>query len=249
LALSEIKPNYVTINYGGKFFSKNDALIIGEIRELLEKGKNNNEINFREFCILLSSLIYSFDRCANTVGHYDAYIKKPIAKDSFVFELINPVVTNQLNKQVFISCKDSNQLAREIQPDIVYIDPPYSSRQYSRFYHVIENIAEWKKPKLYGIALKPTPENMSDYCTVKAIDVFRELIADLHCKYIFVSYNNTYDSKSSSSKNKMELKDIKKILDLKGHTVIYDTNHKAFNTGKTDFANHKELLFVTKVGE
>ncbi|MCH3976890.1 MAG: DNA adenine methylase [Bacilli bacterium] len=244
-----VKSNYVSKNFGGKFFSKNDSLVIGEIRELLENEKKTDRINFREFCILLSSLIYSFDRCANTVGHYDAYIKKPILKDTFVFELINPVITNQKEKKFFISCKDSNQFVREIQPDVVYIDPPYSSRQYSRFYHVIENIAEWKKPKLYGTALKPAPENMSDYCTVKAIDAFRELVADLHCKYIVASYNNTYDSKSNSSKNKMELEDMKKILDLKGHTTIFDINHKAFNAGKTDLKNHKELLFLTKVGE
>ena len=244
----ECQKNYVSINYGGKFFSLNDSLLIGEIRERIEQLKLNHEINDREFCILLTSLIYSFDRCSNTVGHYEAYIKKPIKKDSFEFELIDPVVYLENDERIFnITREDSNVLAREINADVVYIDPPYSSRQYSRFYHVIETITKWDKPKLYGTALKPAPENMSDYCSSKAIDAFRELIADLKCKFIFVSYNNTYNSKSNSSKNKMELQDMLKILQKKGNTKMLEKKHKAFNAGKTNMSNHKEILFVTEV--
>lgn len=74
LDVSLLEDNYVSENYGGKFFSREDALKIGYIREDLENSKD--KINKREFDILLTSLIYSFDRCANTVGHYDAYFKK-----------------------------------------------------------------------------------------------------------------------------------------------------------------------------
>lgn len=248
IASIECKENYVSINFGDKFFSKNDSLLIGEIRERIEKLKNDNELNQREYDILLASLIYSFDRCSNTVGHYEAYIKKPIKKDSFVYELIEPVVFSKNEQRIFnITRKDSNVLAREINADVVYIDPPYSSRQYSRFYHVIETITKWDKPKLFGAALKPEPENMSDYCSSKAIDAFRELIADLKCKHIFVSYNNTYNSKSNSSKNKMELKDMLMILQKKGNTKVLEMKHNAFNAGKTDMSDHKEILFVTEV--
>ena len=59
---------------------------------------------------------------------------------------------------------DANQLVRKVKADIAFIDPPYNSRQYSRFYHILENIVQWKKPKLEGTALKPQAENMSEYC-------------------------------------------------------------------------------------
>ena len=227
----DCKENYVSINFGDKFFSKNDSLLIGEIRERIELLKKAKEINQREYDILLASLIYSFDRCSNTVGHYEAYIKKPIRKDSFEFELIDPIVYSKEEKRVFnITRMDSNVLARNIEAEIVYIDPPYSSRQYSRFYHVIETITKWDKPKLYGTALKPEPENMSDYCSS-----------------IIVSYNNTYNSKSNSSKNKMELKDMLSILKKKGETKVLEMKHNAFNAGKTEMSDHKEILFVTEV--
>lgn len=238
--------NYISKNYGNKFFNKDDAKIIGYIREKIELEKKN--FSKKEFDILLTSLLYSSDKCANTVGHYDSYLKNKSEKSNFKFVLIEP--KKNTDKNIFIYRENANTLATKIKADIVYIDPPYSSRQYSRFYHVLENIATWKKPKLYGIASKPIPENMSEYSKSTAINEFKDLIYKLKCKYIVLSYNNTYFSKSNSSKNKMILKDIQEILETKGTTVVYEKNHQFFNAGKTDFLNqHKEILFVTKVSE
>ena len=88
---------------------------------------------------------------------------------------------------------------------------------------------------------------MSAYCTASAPAAFRDLIQNLNVRYIAVSYNNTYDSKSGSSKNKITLEQIKAILEERGHTTVYDCSHRCFNTGKTEFADHKELLFITEV--
>lgn len=243
LSVSEIDDNYISDNFGGKFFSFSDSKKIGYIREAIETDKY--KLNEKEFSILLASLLYSADKSANTVGHYDAYIKGHDIPDCFKFELIKPYKIE--NSQIFISRKDSNKLAKEIKCDIVYIDPPYNSRQYSRFYHVLENITCWKKPELHGVALKPDPENMSDYCRNKAKMVFEDLIKSLDCKYIVVSYNNTYESKSSSSRNKMTLDDIECVLYTRGKVQRFETLHSFFNTGKTEFTHHKELIFIVEV--
>lgn len=244
---SKVSPNFVSENYGGKFFSEKDALLIGEIREDIEFNKH--KLNEKEYAILLASLLYSADRSSNTCGHYDAYIKNKNIRSSFRFELVEPIIKNQEDpRNIQISRIDSNKLVSNITCDVVYIDPPYSSRQYSRFYHVLETITKWDKPKLFGEAIKPAPENMSEYCKSKALDAFKQLIYSLNAKYIVVSYNNTYDSKSSSSKNKMELEDIKQVMLKKGETKIYHMNHKPFNAGKTSLDNHQEILFVTEVG-
>ncbi len=245
LKSSKIKDNYVSDNFGNKFFSYNDAKKIGYIRENIEKEYKRNNINFKEYNILISSLLYSFDKIANTCGHYDAYRKIQKINDSFEFNLINP--KKYSNKIVEIYRKDSNKLAEEVKCDIAYIDPPYNSRQYSRFYHVMENIAQWKKPELYGVAMKPKEENMSEYCKTSAPIAFNDLIQKLDAKYIIVSYNNTYESKSSSSKNKITLEEIETILSNKGDTIKFEKKYKAFTTGKTELNDHKEFIFVTKV--
>lgn len=238
---TELEDNYISLNFGNKYFSYNDAKKIGYIREYIEESNYSD----KEKCILIASLLYSLDKISNTVGHYEAYIKGKSIQDRFVFELIKPINTN--TKNIIITRKNANLLVKEISPDIVYIDPPYNSRQYSRFYHVLENIAQWKKPKLSGVACKPPIENMSDYCRSTATEAFAQLISDLKCKYIVVSYNNTYNSKSSSSKNKISLEDIKKILSQKGIVSVYEKSHQFFNAGKTNFSDHKELIFITKV--
>ena len=88
---------------------------------------------------------------------------------------------------------------------------------------------------------------MSDYCRSKAYDAFTDLIAHANCKYIVVSYNNTYKSKSSSSQNKIKLEQIKEALEKCGRTLTFTHSHNPFNAGKTEFDDHKEFLFITEV--
>lgn len=240
LNAKDLKENYFSKNFGGKFYEKDLSKIIGYIRQDIENKKS--KLNSKEYAILLTSLIYTIDRLANTVGHFDAYIKKPIAKRPLNFRLIQ--TADFAGAKIYR--EDANTLVKTLKGDIAYIDPPYNSRQYSRFYHIYENLVQWKKPKLYGVALKPEPENMSKYCTVKAKDAFKDLVENLDVKYLAVSYNNTYKSKSKSSKNKIKYEEIVEILNSIGKTKIFEKSHKYFNTGKTDFNDHKEFLFLTK---
>lgn len=239
-----LEDNYVSENYGGKYFRYDDAKLIGFIRDDIEQEYKSKKINKQEFYILLASLLYSFDRCANTVGHYEAYIKGKEIRTEFSFELIEPIKTE---KKVEIFRTDSNELAKTIEADVAFVDPPYNSRQYSRFYHVMETITKWDKPKLAGTAMKPPEENMSEYCRNSAPKAFEDLISNLRTKYIIVTYNNTYDSKSSSSRNKITLEQIREILEKKGETRIHEKSYHRFNAGKTDASDHKELVFITKV--
>ena len=236
----DLEDNYFSKNFGGKFFSNNSAKIIGFIRENIEENKNN--LTEREYFMLIASLLYTADKIANTVGHFDAYFKKDFVNDSFFMKPIDPIDTQEIS----IFQEDTNVLAKKIKADVVYIDPPYNSRQYSRFYHVLETLTKWDKPKLYGVALKPDPENMSDYCRANAKEKFAELVRDIDAQFLVVSYNNTYDSKSNSSKNKITLQEIEKILQAKGKTKVFEKNYRHFNAGNTNFNNHKEYLFVTK---
>ena len=50
-------------------------------------------------------------------------------------------------------------------------------------------------------------------------------------------------------KNKITLEDIKSILNQKGSVSVYEKSHQFFNAGKTSLDDHKELVFITKVGE
>jgi len=243
LDVESLPDNYFSENFGGKFYEYNVSKQIGHIRQDIEDIKN--KLTAKEYNILLATLIYNIDKLANTVGHFDAYIKKPIKSQPLRMRLIDAKEFDNIE----IHREDANLLSRKINSDLVYIDPPYNSRQYCRFYHLYETLVKWNKPKLYGVALKPEPENMSAYCTVKARDRFEDLVSNLNTRYLVVSYNNTYNSKSNSSENKIKLEEISDILNRCGITKIFECSHRFFNTGKTEFNDHKELLFITKVDE
>ncbi len=236
-----IKHNYFSENYGDRYFDMTSAKIIGHIREIIEDIKSI--LTYKEYCILLASLIYSIDRISNTIGHYEAYIKKEITPKKLVLRPIEA----QSYSGVEIKREDANCLAHKIKTDIVYLDPPYNSRQYSRFYHLYEVLVKWDKPQLIGEARKPKEENMSDYCRVKALEKFTDLVANIDTRYIVVSYNNTYKSKSTSSENKIKLEQIENVLTLCGKTKVFSHSHSPFNAGKTEFDDHKEYLFITEV--
>ena len=69
---SRTSSGWFTQNYGGKYFGIKDCVVIENIRNILVNEKQ--ELSNKEYNILLASLIYSMDKIANTVGHFDAFI-------------------------------------------------------------------------------------------------------------------------------------------------------------------------------
>lgn len=240
---AKIGENYFSKNYGGKYFYHDTAKIVGYIRGRLQSLQK--DLTDKEYAVLMASLIYSIDRHANTMGHFDAYHHKAPAAHEFQMRMIDAESYNSVE----IHQEDSNQLARHINVDLTYLDPPYNSRQYSRFYHVYENLVQWKKPQLYGTALKPKEENMSDYCRNAAFTAFTDLVSNINSRYLVVSYNNTYHSKSTSSENKIKLEQLEEVLNKCGKTQIFNHEFKAFNSGKTEFDDHREYLFITEIDD
>jgi adenine-specific DNA-methyltransferase len=234
------KSNYFSREFGNRYFTSHDAIKIGAIRERLESRRHN--LSQREFCILLASLLYSVDRSARTVGHYEAFLRMNSPRNDFEFRLIRPLPPTKVS----VFRQDANELVRKLSADVTYIDPPYNSRQYSRFYHVLETLVKWDKPRLAGVARKPPTENSSAYCKTSAPQAFADLIASLDSKLIVVSYNNTYESKSSSSKNKISHEFIREVLGARGKLQIKSFHVAHFNAGRGSLLNHKEHIFVCR---
>lgn len=239
-----LRSNYVSDNYGDKYFSADNAKKIGEAREYIEQLTN---INGRERAVLLTSLIYAMDKSANTVGHYDAYRKKMDTLVPIVFKL--PDFNTNTHSTARIYHEDANRLVKNIEADMVYIDPPYNSRQYGDIYHVLENIIDWQKPKLYGKAMKPQDRSKtkSKYSTSKAPEAFDELVSNINTRYIMVSHNNTAHKGAGRSNAKISNDEIIKSLSKRGNVKVFSEKFQVFTTGKTNIKDHKELLYLVEV--
>ncbi len=245
--LNSLKPkanNYFSLRYGGTFYTLDNAKKIGLIRNAIDKISDSHS----EKQILVTSLMYAMDKIANTVGHYDAYRKsmnytKPI-------KLRLPKLEKKvINHNNVILNEDANTAVKKVKSDVLYLDPPYNSRHYCDAYHLLENVAIWKKLPTFGKAEKIDRKHIkSRYCFKDASIVFEELIMNAKAKHIFLSYNSTRNSRHGRSNSKISDYAIKKILTKKGKLRIFETSHPEFTTGKSvSNSEHVERLFYCKV--
>lgn len=237
--------NYMTENFSDTYFSREVCSKIGFVREFIENEFLAKKINFKERAILITSLLYGLDKIAATCGHYDAYRKNAELPQNFSLQILEPEKKLRQNE-----CynDDANILVKKIFADIVYIDPPYNSRQYCDAYHLLENIARWEKLPVFGVAKKMDRENLkSKYCTNEASDAFSDLIKNINARFIVVSYNNMARKGNDRSNARISDDEILAILNKKGKVKIFSQKLKAFTTGKSDRQDNEERLFVCEV--
>lgn len=235
--------NYMSENFANTYFSLEDCRKIGFIRQDIEDRFVKGNINARERALLITSLLYAMDKIANTCGHYDAY-RQGVEFEKHL-ELAVPQPDEHLNENNVCYNMDTNELAADMEADLVYIDPPYNSRQYCDAYHLLENVARWEKPEVFGVARKMDRTALkSDYCTQKATAAFEKLIDSIHAKYILLSYNNMAEKENDRSNAKISDDDIMRILNKKGRVKVFAEDYKAFSTGKSDIKENQERLFL-----
>lgn len=236
--------NYMTENFSNTYFSDKVCSKIGFIREYIEKEFREGKINNKERAMLITSLLYALDKIANTCGHYDAYRRNVELTDKL--ELAIPEPNTTLKNNECFNC-DTNELVKTISADVVYIDPPYNSRQYCDAYHLIENIARWEKPEVFGVAKKMDRTALkSKYCTRSAPEAFSDLINNLNAKYIVVSYNNMAEKGNDRSNARISDQELLETLRTKGEVKVFSEQFKAFTTGKSEHLDNEERLFVCK---
>ena len=249
LPVSSLRENYMSETFGDTFFCRDDCKRIGYIREDIRDRYRAEYINHREMALLVTALLYSMDKVADTCGHYDAYRKGVSCYRPF--EMYPLALSKKPSCGNIFFNGDSNKLAVEGKlpyVDCVYCDPPYNSRNYCDLYHVLENVARWEKPGVQGQARKMDRSGLkSRYCSKSAAAAFEELVKALRCRYIVLSYNNTGDKANARSNARMSDEDIMRILSEKGRVRIYSKKYKAFTTGKSDNHTNEERLFVCEV--
>jgi adenine-specific DNA-methyltransferase len=237
--------NYFSKNFSNTYFDAENAKKIGLIRDDIEKLFEKKIITKREKSYLLTSLIYALDKIANTVGHYDAYRKVDIPEKKL---FLLPLDIKKSKYPAEIYKDDANEVVKKIKADVVYIDPPYNSRQYSDAYHLLENITTWKKERVYGVAKKIDRSHIKSKYNMKSAGLaFSDLIDNIDAKYILVSYNDMGTSGNVRSQSRISDHEILSALKRRGEVRVFETDFKQFTTGKSSKNNLKERIFLCKV--
>ena len=242
-SINSNEENYMTLNFADTYFSRADCAKIGIIREDIEQKFNSSFLNERERALLIMTLIYAMDKIANTCGHYDAYIQKAVFNRPLV--LAFPMASHNNSPENICYNEDANRLVKRISADLVYIDPPYNSRQYCDSYHLLENVARWEQPEVFGVARKPDRKNQkSKYCSKNASEAFADLVENIKAKYILFSYNNMSNKGNDRSNARITDEDIFRILNKKGQLQIFEEPYKTFSAGKSSIKGNVERLFL-----
>ncbi|OGY41244.1 MAG: modification methylase [Candidatus Buchananbacteria bacterium RBG_13_39_9] len=223
-------------NVERQYFSDENGMRCDAIRQKIEKWKTENLVSDDEYYFLITSLLESIDKYANTASVYGAFLKK-LKKTALNNLILKPaeLIINDQDHKVFN--EDVNEVSERIQGDILYLDPPYNHRQYATNYHLLETIAKYDNPKIHGkTGLRDYQQQKSLYCSrTKVKNAFKALISKAKVKYIFLSYNN---------EGLMTLNDIKEIMSLRGKYGYFTKDYNRFKADKTENRDYKATKTV-----
>lgn len=229
-----IEDGFIYQNYcwgGGKerlYFTDDNGKRIDAIRQQIERWKASYTISDDLYYFLLCSLLESADKVANTASVYGAFLKQ--IKKTAASKMILDAAEFEVNcNQHEVYCEDANQLINRIEGDILYLDPPYNTRQYGANYHLLNTIAEYDIFEPIGkTGLREYTR--SKYCSARTVtEEFEDLIKNARFKYIFLSYNN---------EGLMSVEQIKKIMSKYGRYNLESCNYQRFKADKTVNRNH-----------
>lgn len=203
-----------------QYFSDENGKKCDAVRQKIEKWKNRKIITDGEYYFLLTSLLESIDKNANTASVYGAFLKK-LKKSAQKIFMLKPaeLIINDQNHHVFN--EDVNKLIKKVKGDVLYLDPPYNQRQYASNYHILETIAKYDNPNIHGkTGLRDYENQKSAYCSRPQVKkAFKDLIDNSNVKYIFLSYNN---------EGLMTLADIKEIMSARGKYGVFTQKYSRF---------------------
>ncbi len=199
--------------YKRQYLSDQNGQKIDAVRQRIEEWRQAELITEDEYYLLLLSLLKAVSRVANISGTYGAYLKDwdPRTRKPLILEPISIIASE---KEHHVHQQDANELIEEIKCAVLYIDPPYNTRQYITNYHLLETIARYDRPEIYGkTGLRPyTDDEKSSYCSkTVCLDAFTDLIQKAQAEHIVVSY---------SSEGIMAADEILDVLQQRGETKL-----------------------------
>lgn len=225
--------------YERRYFTQENAARIDAMREQIREWAEDGSIDETEEHLLIADLFSALNRVANIAGTFGCFLAK------WMNQAMEPIAVRPRElKAVSVKVETSVADVFEVQADrrdVVYLDPPYTKRQYASYYHILETVALGDEPAVEGVAgLRPWKDRASDFCyKARALTTLSRLIKHLHSERILLSY---------SSEGHVAVKDLKSELAKIGVSAMhplgeigrYRPNQVASDAG----SNVKEYLVV-----
>jgi len=236
--------------YQESYFSKSQCEEIAAIREHIETVSESGAHD-----LLLVALMHAMGKCQSSPGHFAQYMPsthpriEKLRGMSIFLEMDNwlsgfePLARAAQNTVLTLNYSDffkSETWAELPTSSVVYLDPPYSSAQYSRYYHLLETLVKWDDPEIFFKGLYRNDRHQSPFGSErKAVSAFNDIAACTAAKNgssLVISYSNT------------GLVPIEEIEDIAGNyysnVQTFSIQHRHSMQGRGVDSSITELLIV-----
>ena len=171
------------------YFTPENGRRIDGMRQRIERWGAEGKIGKLESWVLIADLMAAANSVANIAGTYGCFLRhwSPASQRPLVIQ------PRQLLKSTapfeVLNC-DAFDVPTE-DGDLVYLDPPYTKRQYAAYYHILETIAAGDTPKVKGITgLRPWEEKSSLFCyKTLALKALTDIVQRFDSSRIAISYS------------------------------------------------------------
>lgn len=228
-----------------RYFQPKNGQRIEAVREYIE-DKYSQDFTLK--AILLTSLMLGADKVDSTTGIQMAYLKRwaPRSYKDLLLEYPPLLPGSGLALQ-----GDALEVAKHVEADIVYLDPPYNGHSYLGNYHVWETLVLWDNPPTYGVAnkrvdvqAKKSPFNSKR----EAKWAMQALLANIRAKHVILSFSN---------EGFFTPQEIEAMLGDWGYTIKFTRPHRRYvgaligiynpqgqKVGKVSHTHNEEYLFL-----
>jgi adenine-specific DNA-methyltransferase len=180
---------------GRMYFTPENAALIDATREELEDWRAAQRISEDSYYVLLAAIIEGADRVANTAGVYASFMKRwqPNARRQFRIGPELPVGGVHPACAYLLDAREAAKVVGDV--DLIYIDPPYNSRQYVAYYHIPEILARgWSggAPAIRGkVGLLAGSEGRSEWSHGRRVErLLSGLLESTRARYALISFNS-----------------------------------------------------------
>lgn len=184
--------------HGGTYLGVRQAIDLDSIRYAADCLLEAGEVTAEEHRWMVLAICQTLSTISNSTGHFAQYLS-PSANN--IRRVVRKrrmdcwsVWTTALRESQPLGCVDwrrgnrvfrldaitlLKQLSGSVrQPAVIYADPPYTSDQYSRYYHLLENAVLYDYPKVTGKGQYRSDRFNSSFSLKAGVDdSFKELVS------------------------------------------------------------------------
>lgn len=178
------------ITYCGSFFGMSQCIEIDSIRFGIHAAASAKKIDRTQERWLLVALCCAAARVNNSTGHFAHYLRPKSSNLSRSIRQRRRSPINEFWRFLDDLCPAGSPLYRSnnrafrlearsllrrlttagTPPAVIYADPPYSKAQYSRYYHVLDELIAYRYPRTVGVGRYPARRFQTPFSQATAVD-------------------------------------------------------------------------------